>query len=157
MTDFPFNKSPAAAGAILFIANLGARPAPSVRNIEDYLGSQFSPSQLSIPSAPSRRAFTSEASNVIAHWNQIAIDASGLDHTPVAVGDSRIFGEQLGPTRASRAIAIVHIAIFDSVNGVIGGYNSYTNIAPARNASINAAVAQAAHNTLVALFPSQQA
>ena len=31
------------------------------------------------------------------HWNQIAIDASGLDHTPVAAGETRVFGEQLGP------------------------------------------------------------
>ena len=30
-------------------------------------------------------------------WNQIAIDASGLDHTPPAPGEDRAFGEQLGP------------------------------------------------------------
>src|SRR5687767_12067770 len=50
------------------------------------------------------------------HWNNIAIDASGLDHTPVSAGEVRDFGEQLGPTRASRAMAIVHIAMFDAVN-----------------------------------------
>ena len=33
----------------------------------------------------------------------------------------------------------------------------YTNIAPAKNASVNAAIAQAAHDTLVAVFPSQHA
>ena len=54
-------------------------------------------------------------------WNRIAIDASGLDHTPVAPGETRTFGEQLGPGRASRAMAIVHIAIFDSVNAIFGG------------------------------------
>ena len=62
------------------------------------------------------------------HWNQIAIDASGLDHTPVAPGEKRVFGEQLGPVRASRAMAIVHIAIFDSVNAIVGGYRSYTGL-----------------------------
>ena len=51
----------------------------------------------------------------IHRWNQIAIDASGLDHTPVAPGENRVFGEQLGPGRSSRAMAIVHIAIFDAV------------------------------------------
>src|SRR3954469_7221242 len=51
-------------------------------------------------------------------WNQIAIDASGLDHTPVAPGESRTFGEQLGPGRSARAMAIVHIAMFDVVNAV---------------------------------------
>src|SRR5688572_16995360 len=49
------------------------------------------------------------------YWNSIAIDASGLDHTPIAPGENRVFGEQLGPARASRAEAIVHIAIFDAV------------------------------------------
>ena len=92
----------------------------------------------------------------VRHWNQIAIDASGLDHTPVAIGETRVFGEQYGPTRASRAMAIVHIAIFDAVVAIFGGYRSYTGIPSApRDTSMNAAVAQAAHDTLSALFPSQ--
>jgi len=41
----------------------------------------------------------------VRRWNQIAIDASGLDHTPVAPGENRIFHEQVGPGRASRAMA----------------------------------------------------
>ncbi len=63
-------------------------------------------------------------------WNQIAIDASGLDHTPVQPGETRVFGEQLGPGRSSRAIAIVHIAMFDAVNAIAGGYRSFTGTAP---------------------------
>jgi hypothetical protein len=39
------------------------------------------------------------------YWNEIAINTSGLDHTPVAPGESRVFGEQLGPGRSSRALA----------------------------------------------------
>ena len=39
-----------------------------------------------------------------------------------------MFGEQLGPTRASRAMAIVHIAIFEAVNAIAGGYRSYPGI-----------------------------
>src|SRR5712692_4926071 len=92
------------------------------------------------------------------HWNEIAINASGLDHTPVAPGENRVFGEQYGPTRASRAMAIVHIAIFDAVNAVAGGYQSYTGLPPApADTSMKAAIAQAAHDTLIALFPSQTA
>jgi hypothetical protein len=100
----------------------------------------------------------SAAAEVVLAWNQVAIDASGLDHTPVAPGESRVFGEQLGPTRASRALAIVHIAIFEAVNAIDGGYRSYVGLprAPA-SASKSAAVAQAAHDTLVAMFPSQAA
>ena len=55
-------------------------------------------------------------------WNLIAINASGLDHTPVAPGENRVFGEQLGPGRSSRAMAIVHIAMFDALDAVVGGY-----------------------------------
>jgi hypothetical protein len=100
---------------------------------------------------------TSTSTDPIHRWNQIAIDASGLDHTPVAAGENRVFGEQLGPTRASRAIAIVQIAVFDAENAIYRGYRGYADreIAP-RGASEEAAVAMAAHDTLVALFPSQQ-
>ena len=92
----------------------------------------------------------------VRRWNEIAIDASGLDHTPVAPGENRVFGEQFGPGRASRAMAIVHIAIFDAVNAIAGSYRSYGGLPLApRGTSVKAAVAQAAHDTLVALFPSQ--
>src|SRR5207302_5028522 len=98
------------------------------------------------------------AHDPVHRWNQIAIDATGLDHTPVAPGENRTFGEQLGPGRASRAMAIVHIAIFDAVNAILGGYQSYTGIESAPHpVSIRAAVAQAAHDTLVSLYPSQKA
>ena len=89
-------------------------------------------------------------------WNQIAIDASGLDHTPVGPGETRVFGEQLGPGRSSRAMAIVHIAIFDAVDAIIQRYESYTGVQARHGAvSLDAAVAQAAHDTLVPLYPSQ--
>jgi hypothetical protein len=94
----------------------------------------------------------------VRYWNEIAINATGLDHTPVASGEKRVFGEQIGPGRSSRAMAIVHIAIFDAVNAIAGGYRSYTGLSSAPNgASMDAAIAQAAHDTLVALFPSQKA
>ncbi len=91
------------------------------------------------------------------HWNHVAIDSSGLDHTPVPEGDPRVFGEQLGPGRASRAMAIVHIAMFDAVNAIAKRYRSFTGIADAApGASMEAAIAQAAHDTLVAMYPSQK-
>src|SRR5438093_7491313 len=37
------------------------------------------------------------AANWVHHWNTIALDASGLDHTPVVPGESRVLGEQFGP------------------------------------------------------------
>ncbi len=99
---------------------------------------------------------TQAATSMVHHWNHVAVDASGLDHTPVQPGENRVFGEQFGPTKASRAIAIVQIAIFDAMNAISGGYRSYTGIPAALpGSSMEAAIAQAAHDTLAALFPSQ--
>lgn len=86
----------------------------------------------------------------ILRWNEIAIDASGIDHQ----GNR----EQMGPVRAARAIAIVHIAMADAVAAVSGKFHSYmpTPEVPA-NTSLKAAIAQAGHDTLVALFPRQAA
>jgi hypothetical protein len=95
--------------------------------------------------------------DTIRRWNQIAIDASGIDHTPPGSGEQRLFGEQLGPGRASRAMAIVHIAMFDAMNVRSRSYRSFTNIEPPRGEiSVGSAVAQAAHDTLIALYPSQR-
>ena len=89
-------------------------------------------------------------------WNTIALNATGLDHTPVAPGENRVFGEQLGPGRSSRAMAIVHIAMFDALDAVTGGYASYTGTRAAPGpTSVDAAISQAARDTLAALFPSQ--
>src|SRR5215510_716547 len=90
--------------------------------------------------------------DAVRRWNEVVLNANALDHVPVALEGP----EQLGPLRTSRAFAIVHIAIFDAVNAIVGGYKSYTDLSPAHaGASMNAAIAQAAHNTLVELFPSQ--
>lgn len=102
-------------------------------------------------------AWADGARDRVRHWNEVAVNASGLDHTPVLPGEQRVFGEQLGPGRTSRAMAIMHIAIFEAVNAITGGYQSYTHLPPALpNTSLEAAIAQAAHDTLVALFPSQR-
>lgn len=94
----------------------------------------------------------------IAHWNHISIDTSGLDHAPVAAGEDRVYGHQIGPGRASRAMAIVHVAVFEAVNAITGRYVSYTGLpqAPA-DTSMKAAIGQAAHDALVALYPSHAA
>ncbi len=99
----------------------------------------------------------STALDMMHRWNTIAINASGLDHTPLTASEGRVFGEQLGPGRSSRAMAIVHIAIFDAMNAIVGGYQSYTGIHSASpGTSKDAAIAQAAHDTLIVLFPSQK-
>lgn len=92
-------------------------------------------------------------------WNEIALDTTAIDHTPAdkAQGeDPRRFGQQLGPHRSSYAMAIVHIAMFDAFAAITGKYATYTDLPRARgHVSANRAVAQAAHDTLVALYPYQ--
>ena len=136
----------------------GAQAQGFRNGVEDALGPLYrdNPHAQRPDKRPSRHDTTPRG--MVRHWNEVAIDASGLDHTPVANGETRVFGEQLGPARASRAMAIVHIAIFDAVNAISGRYRSYTGLpAASRDKSMEAAIAQAAHDTLSALFPSQKA
>ncbi len=136
------------------------------RNFNRVWGENYKPAPQTQPQiqaqSPSRELFNlnngGSTLRRVVHWNSIAIDASGLDHTPVTSGDPRVFGEQLGPGRSARAMAIVHIAIFDAVNAIEGGYASYTGIPRANaNTSVDSAIAQAAHDTLIEMYPSQKA
>src|SRR5712691_12647292 len=105
--------------------------------VDDALGPRFdaAPQLRAAPTHPPRHGVGPMAR--LHHWNEIAINASGLDHTLVASGEQRVFGEQYGPTRASRAMAIVHVAIFEAVNAISGRYRSYTGLpAAARNTSM---------------------
>jgi len=58
-----------------------------------------------------------------------------------------------------RSFAMMHLAMFDAVNSIDGSYTPYlTEVrGAARNASVRAAAAQAAHDVLVNLYPNQQA
>jgi hypothetical protein len=92
------------------------------------------------------------ATDMVLQWNAIALQASVNDYAPGGAGT------EAGPTRLSRAMAIVQAAVFDSVNSIDPLYTPYLIQAKApKDASIDAAVAQAAHDTLVAMFPAQQA
>ena len=158
-----------ALAALSFVGITAAQPRPNGHGPDGPRGGAdawrsgshggFGPRyQAGWPARPFHRHQRRPGIDSIRDWNQIAVDASGLDHTPVAAGETRVFGEQFGPCRASRALAIVHLAMFDVVNAVVGGYQGYTPLAPVRGRiCVNAAVAQAAHDTLCALFPSQRA
>ncbi len=88
----------------------------------------------------------------ILDWNAIALEAVRQDH-------SATFGspDQGGPTRTSRALAIVHVAMYDAVNSIQPTAAPYLTMKPAHDASIDAAVARAARDTLAALYPKQAA
>jgi hypothetical protein len=89
-------------------------------------------------------ARTMMAVDTVLEWNQVAVEA-----TRVA---------RLSPNAQTRALAMVHGAVFDAVNGIEGGYAPYlvTRRAPIW-ASEDAAAAVAAHDVLVGLLPTQQA
>jgi len=90
-------------------------------------------------------------------WNEVALDTSAIDHTPVPPGGTYIFGQQFGPPRTGRALAITHIAMFEAVNAVFQKYQSYAGLGPVSGkVSVDYAIAQAAHDALVYLYPSQK-
>ena len=77
--------------------------------------------------------------DVITDWNRAALQAIRAGRTP--------------PPEASRALAILHLAMFDAVNGIERTYTPYLvpSGVPA-SASSEAAASAAAHRVLVALF-----
>ena len=84
-------------------------------------------------------------------WNAISLDAIKNDYNVGATP------EQGGPGRSARALAIVHVAMYDAAMMVDGKYMPYyLNYPLFSGASLDAAVSQAAHDTLAALFPQQQ-
>lgn len=86
-----------------------------------------------------RQLLTSDA---VIEWNNVLLDAIRVDRT--------------APPAASRAMAIVQTAVFDAVNSIEGQYEAYfVRLSGYSNASPEAAVAAAAHKTLVSLFPAQ--
>lgn len=125
-------------------------------SVENTWGRQYRAPRKSL--LPLRHPFRpgNSATERLRHWNEVAINASGLDHTPPQSGDSHLFGHQLGPGRSSKAMAIVQIAIFEALNAIDGKYESYVGLQPVdKHASMECAIAQAAHDTLCAMFPSQ--
>lgn len=85
---------------------------------------------------------TAAGADVITEWNQVLLQAVRADKTP--------------PPRAARAMAMLNVAMFDAVNGILKRYSPYhvTDEAPA-NANVEAAASAAAHTVLMSLYPSQ--
>lgn len=80
----------------------------------------------------------------VIYWNGVLLQAIRTASTP--------------PPRASRGMAMMHTAVFDAVNSLANRYAPFfRSYSVTRDASGEAAVAQASHDVLVELFPSQQA
>ena len=79
----------------------------------------------------------------VTRWNQIATDATTTANTD--------------PLMESRIYAILHVAIHDAVNAVETHYEPYLpRTSPAPDASVEAAIAGAAYETLIALLPDSK-
>lgn len=103
---------------------------------------------IAVPVAQRAGAVTTESADVVIEWNS---------HAQTAI----IGTAGQGPTVAYLHLAMVQGAVYDAVNAIEGegGYEPYLG-APATADpadSAPAAVATAAHDVLVALFPGQQA
>lgn len=86
------------------------------------------------------------AADVVLEWNDVIADAIRADTT------------MPGPTWASRNYAMLHVAIYDAVNGIAGGHAPFACAVPGpAGASLEAAAAAAAHSVLVGLYPDQTA
>src|SRR5262245_55577943 len=77
------------------------------------------------------------SADVVLEWNQLALDAIRLTNA--------------NPLLTSRALAITHAAVYDSVNAIDRSYEPYfAHVHASHGASLEAAAAQAAHDTLAA-------
>jgi hypothetical protein len=79
--------------------------------------------------------------NPVLQWNRVA---------------NEILPFEAGPVIDSRAMAILHAAIHDAVNGIERRYAPYTADVESPDASLEASGATAAHDVLIALAPGQQ-
>lgn len=100
----------------------------------------------------------------ILYWNAVALDANRRDFTDIPAtppGCTEPRSEQGGPTLSSRALAIVHLAMYDAHAGARGNPASLPAYLPglpgANGGSPEAAVAGAAHRVLSELYPRQKA
>lgn len=94
--------------------------------------------------------------DIILHWNAISLRVVANDFTS---NDPDYVPDQPGPTRTSRALAIVHLAMADAWAGINGGFHTYQAALPAApaNPRVRVAVTGAAWTALKALYPKQAA
>lgn len=96
----------------------------------------------------------------ILYWNHQALEANRRDFDKLP-GSNKPKSEQDGPTLSSRALAIVHLAMYDAhvvASGLGPGFPRYRSVVSAPSGTLDpaTAVAAAAFTCLLSLFPRQQ-
>lgn len=89
-------------------------------------------------------------------WHLISLDLTALDHRALIGNSPNTYHQQFGPARASRALALIHQAIFEAANAfdrkfvsTLSGWDS----GPTSNASQDAAIVEAAYQISAWLYP----
>jgi hypothetical protein len=89
-------------------------------------------------------AVSQQAPDQVIQWNRILL---GIVRTP---------GVQPATVHSTRSFALMHAAVYDAVNAIVKTHTEYlVHVRAPRTASVAAAAAQAAHDVLVRLYPSQ--
>jgi hypothetical protein len=90
----------------------------------------------------------------ILYWNEVALEANRISFS------ERDKSEQGGPTLSSRALGIIHLAMYDAYLGASGtnAFPTYLTTLPIvpLNANVDAAISGAAHTALISLYPKQK-
>ena len=125
---------------------------------DDAFGPRFHPdARQAPPDLKHRPRHGFDRAGVVRHWNQIGRRCQRPRPYPGrSGGDPRVRRTTWAGSRA-RAMAIVHLAIFEVVNAVEGDFKSYVGLPHAKlGTSMQVGVAQAAHDTLCCAlsFPS---
>lgn len=95
-----------------------------------------------LPPRPQRVSARREVQDLVLRWNEVALEAIKAERTP--------------PPVAARNLAIVHVAMYDAMNTLNGKHQPFLIRATGpRAASVDAAMAIAAHRSLHALYPKQ--
>ncbi|HTV02536.1 MAG TPA: phosphatase PAP2 family protein [Luteitalea sp.] len=98
---------------------------------------------VSLMAAPSSSRAEAAVDEVV-RWNELATAATGA--------------AQMDPLTESRLLAMLHLAMHDAVNAIVGRYQSFTTVERATaTASVDAAVATAARDVLVVMLPKDAA
>ena len=116
----------------------GPKPGPRRGRTTGQAVAKFRPR---VEALEDRRLLSGDA---VLQWNTAVLDAIRVDRST--------------PQIATRAMTMMHVAVYDAVNAIDRTYTSYLvdTLAPA-GASPEAAAAQAAHDILVGVFPAQRA
>ena len=130
-----FASPPTISGALLILALVTACGGPTATQASPTASPTIAPTASATPAPP----------DAVFAWNSVAVRTT-VTNAKMAQAQSFMY---IGPTQA---------AVYDAVLAIRGGYQPYARALAARpGASVDAAIATAAHDVLASYFPTQVA